>query len=102
MYGYGRVYRSIMGSKAHFTSKYCRKFNIENKNIEKYAFFIKTIFLQKKVFPPPSSFPKYPKKLKWLVLGYSTLTPKCHPSHIVAYESQWTSLANRGSRFFIH
>jgi hypothetical protein len=28
--------------------KNCRKFNIENKNIEKYAFFGKTIFLQGK------------------------------------------------------
>jgi hypothetical protein len=33
----------------------------------------KLFFYKRKIFPPPSSFPKYPKKLKWLVLGCSTL-----------------------------
>jgi hypothetical protein len=34
---------------------------------------LKLSFYKRKKFPPPSSFPKYPKKLKWLVLGCSTL-----------------------------
>jgi hypothetical protein len=29
------------------------------------------------------------------------LTPKCHPSHFVAYEWQWTGLNNRGRPDFI-
>jgi hypothetical protein len=61
MYGYGRVYRSMMG-QAHFTSKTCRKFNIENKNIEKYAFFVKTIFLRKKNISTTVLLPKVSKK----------------------------------------
>jgi hypothetical protein len=57
MYGYERVYRSMMGLGQLFTLKNCRKFNIEDKNIAKYAFFGKTIFLQGKntssiIYPP--------------------------------------------------
>jgi hypothetical protein len=48
MYGYGRVYRSMMGQRHISLQKIVEKFNIENKNIEKYAFFVKTIFLKKK------------------------------------------------------
>jgi hypothetical protein len=33
-----------MGFGQLFTSKNCIKFNFEDKNIEKYAFFRKTIF----------------------------------------------------------
>jgi hypothetical protein len=45
MYGYGRADRSRMGHGQLFTSKNCKKFNFEDKNIEKYALFRKTIFL---------------------------------------------------------
>ena len=45
-----------------FYFKTYRKFNIENKNIEKYAFFVKTIFLQKKNISTTILLPKVPKK----------------------------------------
>jgi hypothetical protein len=48
MYGCERVYRSMMGPGQLFIYKICRKFNIEDKNIEKYAFFGETVFLQGK------------------------------------------------------
>jgi hypothetical protein len=62
MYGYGRVYRSMMGPRHFSLLKNCRKFNIENKNIEKYAFFKKTIFLQKKNISTTIHLPKVSKK----------------------------------------
>jgi hypothetical protein len=45
MYGYWRVYRSRMGLGQLFISKIYKKSNFEDKNIEKYALFGKTIFL---------------------------------------------------------
>jgi hypothetical protein len=45
MYGYGRAYRSRMGLGQLFTSKIYKNSNFEDKNIEKYGFFGKTIFL---------------------------------------------------------
>jgi hypothetical protein len=34
--------------------------------------------------------------------SHSKLIPKCHLGQFVAYEWQWTSLGNKGTRFFIH
>jgi hypothetical protein len=45
MYGYGRAYRSRMGCGQLFTSKICKKSNFEDKNIEKYVLFRRTISL---------------------------------------------------------
>jgi hypothetical protein len=45
MYGYDRAYRSRMGLGQLFTSKIYKKSNFEDRNIEKYGIFRKTIFL---------------------------------------------------------
>jgi hypothetical protein len=45
MYGYDGAYRSRMGLGQLFTSKIYKNSNFEDKNIEKYGFFGKTIFL---------------------------------------------------------
>jgi hypothetical protein len=42
---YDRAYRSRMGLGQLFTSKIYKKSNFEDKNIEKYGIFRKTIFL---------------------------------------------------------
>jgi hypothetical protein len=39
---------------------------------------------------------------KVALTGLHTLTPKRCQGHFVAYEWQWTSMGNRGRRFFIH
>jgi hypothetical protein len=73
MYGYGRVYRSMMGQRHISLQKIVENLILRIKIHKNMHSLLKLSFYKRKIFPPPSSFPKYPKKLKWLVLGYSTL-----------------------------
>jgi hypothetical protein len=61
MYGYGRVYKSMMGLR-HFSLKKIVENSILRKKIWKNMYSLETLSSYKgKIFLPLSSFPKYPK-----------------------------------------
>jgi hypothetical protein len=50
MYGYERAYRSMMGLGQLFTSKYCKKFYIEDKNTKRICILWKNYLSTRKEY----------------------------------------------------